>query len=96
MSWINSAGQVYSGDCMPGDRAATDAEVTTWQATIATSSLRAQAQAALDANDRVAIRCTKAGVVYPAAWLAYDLALRAVVAGTSATLPTAPAYPAGT
>jgi len=42
----------------------------------------------------------KAGVAFPAAWLAYCQALRAIVAAAtgdpSVALPTMPAYPAGT
>mgnify|MGYP003430957562 FL=1 len=30
--WINSANQLYIGDCAPGDRAATDQEVADWNA----------------------------------------------------------------
>ncbi len=61
--------------------------------------LQAAAQAALDKTDLVAFRCFKAGIVYPPVWQAYTQALRAIVNGTdisSASLPTQPAYPAGT
>lgn len=58
------------------------------------------AQAALDSSDRVAVRCMKAGVLYPAEWLAHDNALRAIVRAAtgdpSIPLPTRPVYPAGT
>ena len=61
---------------------------------------QAAAQAALDSSDRVAVRCMKAGVLYPAEWLAHDNALRAIVRAAtgdpSIPLPTRPAYPAGT
>jgi hypothetical protein len=30
--WINKTGMIYGGDCIPGDREATDAEVTADQA----------------------------------------------------------------
>jgi hypothetical protein len=66
-------------------------------------SLASQAQAALTAMDSpggCAIRCFKAGVAFPAAWLAYCVALRSIVNGTASpmptALPTAPAFPAGT
>ena len=45
------------------------------------------------------IRCVTAGVTVPATWTAYILALRAIVNGTdktSTTLPTQPAFVAGT
>ena len=49
--WITSQSQLYAGDCIPGDRAATDAEVAAWQAKIAnpvpTSVALWQAKAAL-------------------------------------------------
>lgn len=59
------------------------------------------AQAALDFNDRVAIRCLKAGVSYPAEWRNHDNALRAILRAASGdpTLPTPPhpaEFPAGT
>jgi hypothetical protein len=55
------------------------------------------ARAALTASDMVALRCMKAGVVYPAAWLSYVRTLRAIVAGTqTGPLPAQPAYPSGT
>jgi hypothetical protein len=61
---------------------------------------QAQAQAALDASDMVALRCFKAGVAFPSEWLSYVSALRAVVRATSGdptqALPTRPAYPSGT
>ena len=58
-------------------------------------------RAALDAlqrTDVVASRCYKAGVAFPAAWLAYVAALRAIVANpaSAAELPAAPLYPEGT
>ena len=63
------------------------------------SAYQATAQAALNKSDLVATRCFKAGVAFPAAWLTYVEALRAIVSastGTPATLPVPPAYPAGT
>jgi hypothetical protein len=59
--------------------------------------LIALAVAALAASDRVAIRCIKKDVSF-ATWLSYDEALVAIINGTdttSTTLPTKPAYPAG-
>lgn len=50
---------------------------------------QAKAQAQLDANDAVAIRCIKAGVAYPADWLARDNSLRAIVRASSGD-PTQP------
>ena len=61
--------------------------------------LQYAAQDRLNANDKVATRCLKAGVPYPANWLAFDVALRAIANGTdttSTTLPATPSYPAGT
>ena len=61
--------------------------------------LQYAAQDRLTANDKVATRCLKAGVAYPANWLAFDVALRAIANGTDTTstsLPATPSYPAGT
>ena len=33
--WINTSGNIYEGDCLPGDRSATQQEVTDWFAAIA-------------------------------------------------------------
>lgn len=63
------------------------------------AALVASAKVALDATDLVAIRCLKAGMVFPMAWQTYVAELRAIVSGTDTTstaLPTQPAYPAGT
>jgi hypothetical protein len=57
------------------------------------------AQAALERSDIVAIRCVKAGIDFPAEWLAYVVELRAIIAdpdGAETPLPTQPSYPAGT
>lgn len=66
-------------------------------------TIQAQAQAALDVMDApggCAIRCFKAGVAFPSAWQTYTAELRTIVNGTASpmpvTLPTAPAFPAGT
>ncbi|HEY6020582.1 MAG TPA: hypothetical protein VIY48_12035 [Candidatus Paceibacterota bacterium] len=61
--------------------------------------LKKSAIIALDKTDMVAIRCIKAGVVFPADWQSYTQSLRAIVNGTdttTTTIPVAPAYPAGT
>lgn len=76
-------------------------QIAAQQAAAAKAALVASAQAALDKMDApggCAIRCFKAGVAFPADWLAYCVALRAIVNGTSSAtaLPTQPAYPAGT
>ena len=51
----------------------------------------------LDKTDLVAIRCIKAGVTFPIEWKTYTTDLRALLGSTTAgSLPTQPAYPAGT
>ena len=57
------------------------------------------AKSALLLTDITALRCIKAGVVFPVNWLSYVAALRKIVNGTdtiSTVLPTQPAYPPGT
>lgn len=61
---------------------------------------QAQAQAALDASDITLLRCVENAVAVPADWVTYRTALRAIVRAASGdatqSLPTRPAYPAGT
>lgn len=61
---------------------------------------QSKAQFQLDANDKVAIRCIKAGVPYTADWLENDEALRAILRTPSGDptlpFPVPPAtFPAG-
>lgn len=61
--------------------------------------LKDQALAALNKTNDTVMRCYAAGIAFPAAWLQYIQALRAIVNGTdtvSTSLPAQPAYPAGT
>lgn len=58
--------------------------------------LKARAQKALDASDMTAMRCFKAGVVFPTAWKNYVSALRSIVSGGAGPLPARPDFPAGT
>lgn len=56
---------------------------------------QAEAQAALDKSDLVALRCFKNGVPFPAEWATYCAALRAIVVSSVGPLPVQPAYPEG-
>ena len=56
---------------------------------------KAEAQAALDKSDLVALRCFKNGVPFPAEWATYCAALRAIVVSGVGPLPVQPAYPQG-
>ena len=60
---------------------------------------QAQVQILLNKSDIVALRCVKAGIIFPTDWLTYVADLRVIISastGTPATLPTQPDYPAGT
>lgn len=98
LAWTGDISTVTPAPAMGWTAAETAAGVWAFTPPVApAASLVPAAKAALDASDRVAIRCIKAGVGYPADWQTYDAALRAIVAGGTATaLPTMPAYPAGT
>lgn len=80
----------------------TDAQAAILQQPTAAQLWQAEqsaAQAALDKTDAVALRCWKAGVAFPASWVSYTAALRAIVgtaSGTPSALPAMPYYPAGT
>jgi hypothetical protein len=78
------------------EEAAFIAEQSTSAAISVIYELKSQAQAALDASDLTASRCFKAGVVFPSEWQTYVTALRAIVSTGTGTIPTQPAYPAGT
>lgn len=58
-----------------------------------------KAQNALNKTDSVAIRCLKAGVTFPVAWISYTQALRTIVSSPNVDptqpLPTQPPYPNG-
>jgi len=100
-SWDNQ-GNLYFFDDTPkavvdgveSVYAAHDPDRPSWAA------YRTSAQDALDKTDIVAIRCVKSGVSFPKEWQAYCAALRAIVSAASGdatqSLPTRPAYPAGT
>ena len=60
------------------------------------ASLAMTATLALDASDRTILRCYEHAVPVPAEWTSYRAELRAVIAGTSTTMPARPAFPAGT
>lgn len=63
---------------------------------IAVRDLVVNAQAALDASDRTALRCFEGGMPLPVEWAAYRAALRAIVGGGGGPIPERPAWPAGT
>lgn len=63
---------------------------------VAERDLVVNAQAALDASDRTALRCFEAGVPLPVEWAAYRSALRAIVAGGGEPIPERPVWPEGT
>ena len=82
---------------------ATQAQITASQAPTPAqvkAQLVASAQALLDTSDKVATRCIKAGVSYPAEWHTVDIANRNIVNGSDTTSTTAvplpTTYPAGT
>jgi len=92
--WISaSTGAIYEGDCQPGDIAPTPAQVAAWQAQVAATLLRAQAQALLTASDIQVVRCVESGTALPAAWVTYRSSLRSIVSGGTGTLPTRPDWP---
>jgi hypothetical protein len=78
---------------LPDEVPSYDAALAAQSSAASSSALKAQAQAALDRSDETMIRQYEEGNPAPAAWVAYREALRAVVAGTSTSLPTQPAYP---
>jgi len=80
----------------PDEETALLAEQAASQAAAVISTLKAQAQAALDSSDMTALRCVKAGVAFPEEWQTYVTALRDIVSSGTGTIPDRPAYPAGT
>lgn len=91
----NRFGLRLEGGCLvPAEEVeqATDAQLL--------AALKMEAMALLLKTDAVAIRCFKAGIVFPESWESYVLALRAIVRvdiwDKSLTIPTMPEYPDGT
>jgi hypothetical protein len=66
------------------------------QPTPTADEIKRQARTALVDSDTVAMRCIKAGVAYPEEWKKYDASLRAIASSGKGTMPTQPAFPAGT
>lgn len=84
---------VSNGAIVANPNAAAVKQAADWAA------YQSSAQAALAASDKTIIRCVENGVAVPSAWAQYRAALRAIVGaktGTPGTLPTRPAFPAGT
>lgn len=102
MPYFNpTTGNLNFGNMQPGEREATADEIAAQKAAIAWLDYQADAQAILDFNDGVATRCVKAGVAYPAEWLAQDVAARAIIRAMTGdptkALPARPAtFPTGT
>lgn len=57
--------------------------------------IKTQAQEALALSDKVALRCFKAGVLFPPEWSSYVKALRAVFTTGIGPLPLQPPFPEG-
>jgi hypothetical protein len=94
---INNSGQrcFKDGALVPYTITLTASEI----AKAAHNTLVGEALKALDITDKVSYRCFKAGIVYPADWQTYTLALRSIVNESdmsSTTLPIPPSYPLGT
>ena len=105
--WTTDGVNIYFGDCQAGDRAATDTEIAAWQASRTATSLRTQAQAALDKTSVTIERIAEGVALGTCAWTNPDVVafmgrrkkLRAIVSGndtTSTTLPDEVPFPAGT
>ncbi|MGJ4855494.1 hypothetical protein ACN6KF_001440 [Labrys sp. La1] len=57
--WFSEKDGVYSGDCLPGDRAATVAEISAWQATQERNRLDAMKVSAFQAQAAMAMAQSK-------------------------------------
>lgn len=80
--WVDKDGNLYVGDCIPGDRAATSAEITAWF-TPKPSEVRAKRNQLLRESDWAML--DDAGTD-KAAWKAYRKDLR--------DIPQQPGFPA--
>lgn len=58
--------------------------------------LKIAAHRALERSDMTAIRCFKAGILFPQEWQDYVTALRAIVNGGAGPLPAQPEFLKGT
>lgn len=70
------------------------------QSALGWGSVRSMAVSALDASDRVILRCAEAGIAVPSSWRNYRVALRVIASSPTGDatqpLPIAPPYPSGT
>lgn len=82
-------------DCPDNCAAGWNFDGVNFAAPIITVDYIANAKAALNKSDSVALRCLKAGVAFPSDWQSYVTAARANVNGATNIL-TQPSYPEGT
>ena len=95
MVWKKGKGQVKV-KLKPKEIKARNADIVKTIAAQKIETRVLEAKAELLRSDMVAIRCMKAGKVFPADWKAYVKSLRSVVKGTSKTIPKKPKFPQGT
>ena len=108
MTWINQQGQLYEGDCQPGDRAATAAEVSAAQAAKAWAAYQQACASVLQEADKTISRIqqaillgkTTAQAADVQAWVKWMADVRASAQGSqptkTPTMPMQPPFPAGT
>jgi hypothetical protein len=84
----------------PPTQAEIDAEIDALKTARAAATVQRDALAFLEASDKVALRCIKAGIAFPNAWQVYVQALRGVVRADGRlgvpALPETPPFPEGT
>jgi hypothetical protein len=103
--WVLPGDQILANvkwptDVVPPTQAEVYAEIVALTTAKAAANVQRDALALLEASDKVALRCIKAGVAFPNAWQVYVQALRGVVRADGRlgvpALPVTPPFPEGT
>jgi hypothetical protein len=94
--FTNGLGYFYEGDCVPGDREATEEEVEALNKRNATLAQKAKIKELLSASDLAVLRCFEKGLTLNEDWQNYRAELRSLLSADfidlERLLPARPAY----
>jgi hypothetical protein len=98
--FTNGNGYFYEGDCVPGDRDATEEEVTELLKNKEWNSYQLKIKELLAESDLVVLRCYEKGISVNILWQTYRSGLRSILSSSygdpTQPFPEKPDYPEGT